>query len=268
VRKALRKNTVFVSIGLVNGEIGTVQPIHAIAKIVREFSAPSTKRVPSTKWGGAVLHTDACQGMYVPLQPHGLGVDLLTLDSGKMYGPRGAGALYVKHGTPLAPIMFGGSQEGGMRPGTENTMLAAGFAAALARAVRVRRQKAARLDTLRRELIAAIQADIQDAVVNGTAREQSPHIVNISIPDIGAEYIVMYMDERGVALSTKSACLEKKDASESHVVAALKVVPSAGGWRKENTLRFSLGAQTTRRDITAAAKLLKKAIEKYRSFHS
>jgi cysteine desulfurase len=263
VKDALRKNTVFVSIGLVNSEIGTIQPVHAIAKAIRAFSTPTTNSSRSTK-RTIVLHTDACQGMYVPLSPHGLGVDLLTLDSGKMYGPRGAGALYVKYKTPLAPIIYGGGQESGLRPGTENTMLCAGFAAALGEATQTRSDESTRLAELRKHLLEGIQKEISDHVLNGNAKDQSPHIANVSIAGIDVDYVVAFMGHRGIAISTKSACLERKDASESHVVAAL------GGekWRKENTLRFSIGVETSKRDITAAVKLLKEAVRKYRSFNS
>ena len=266
VKEALRKNTVLVSIGLVNGEIGTIQPIHAISKIVKEHevkfgnrvSKNSETRFPKT----AVMHTDACQGMYVSLVPQGLGVDLLTLDSTKMYGPRGVGILYVRKGTKLTPILFGGGQEQGLRSGTENTVLYAGFAEAFNRVARVREDEKKRLERLQEDFLREVSARIPDIVINGTGKHQSQHIANISVPNIDAEYTVLYLDARGVAISTKSACKEKEGSNESHVVKEL------GGekWRAENTLRFSFGSETTKENVSKALMLLEESASKQNSF--
>jgi cysteine desulfurase len=258
VTEALQQNTVLVSVGLVNSEIGTIQPIHAIGTLLRGTHVKIGGRVV----GKVVFHTDAAQGMYHALVPQGLGVDLMTLDSGKMYGPRGTGALYVRHGVTIAPVLRGGSQEEGRRPGTENVALYAGFAAAFKEGTEMRETEEQRLTKIREELVSSIGETLDGVVVNGTGKKQAPHILNISIADIDSEYVAMYLDQRGIALSTKSACLERTDSSQSHVVAAL------GGetWRAQNTLRLSFGRGTDAKDIPQIVEKIKEAVAVYQSF--
>jgi cysteine desulfurase len=244
VQLALKAHTVFVSIGWGNSEIGTVQPLAHIARAIRAHEDVHKTRV--------VFHTDAGQtSLYRPLQVHSLGVDLLTLDSGKLYGPRGVGALFVGKDVDLAPIMLGGKQERGLRAGTENVALAAGFAAALVYAAGERESEAKRLEKLRDYFASEIIARIPGAVVNGAHVQAMPHILNVSIPNIQSEYLVLALDHAGIAISTKSACREG-EASRSHVVEAL------GGetWRSQNTLRFSLGRSTTKKELIKVLRVL------------
>ncbi len=257
------ESTVLVSIALVNSEIGTVQPIHAIVKKIREKEEQLRK---DGKNISIAIHTDASQGMYENMEPHGLGVDILTLDAGKIYAPRGVGALYVRTGIKISPVLLGGSQEGGLRPGTENTALASAFARACLDAKSKKEGEHARLESVRSAMISQIQ-DIfgDDVVVNGEAKKQSPHILNISIKDIDSEYVAMYMDQRGVALSTKSACLERSDSNVSSVVSAL-AQDEDSAWRATNTLRFSFGITTTPEHGEVAVQLLKEAVDTYKSF--
>ncbi|MBL4644822.1 MAG: cysteine desulfurase [Candidatus Pacebacteria bacterium] len=258
VKAALKENTVLVSVALVNSEIGTVQPMHAIGKLLKE----TKPKVGGKTLEKTILHTDAAQGLYQSLVPQGLGVDLMSLDSGKMYGPRGVGVLYIKHGVKILPVLRGGSQEQGLRPGTENVALAAGFAAAFEEGVELRTGESERLSALNKELYEGLLAEIPDIIRNGDFKNQSPHILNISIPKIDSEYVSMYLDQRGVSLTTKSACLERSDASQSHVVAAL------GGekWRATNTLRFSFGRNTFAEDVFLIISKVRDAVETYRSF--
>ncbi|MBI2030771.1 cysteine desulfurase [Candidatus Kaiserbacteria bacterium] len=244
VQLALKPHTVFVSIGWGNSEIGTLQPL---AHIARELRAHEEKH--QTK---IVFHTDAGQApLYRPLQVHSLGVDLLTLDSGKLYGPRGIGALFVGKDVEFAPIMFGGKQERGLRAGTENVALAAGFAAALAYAAGERESEAKRLEKLRDHFASEMIARIPGAVINGDLAHAMPHILNISIPNIQSEYLTLALDHAGIAISTKSACREG-EASRSHVVEALGGEP----WRSQNTLRFSLGRSTTQEELIKVVSVL------------
>ena len=258
VEEALQSNTVLVSLALVNSEIGTVQPLHAIGKILKERE-PQVGDVSLEK---IVFHTDACQGMYQSLVPQGLNVDLLSLNAGKMYGPRGVGALYIRHGVRVAPVLRGGSQEDGLRPGTENVALAAGFAAAFSEVAERRTQESQRITELRESLITELKKVLPDIIVNGDAKTQTPHILNISIPGIDAEYVAMYLDQRGLAFSTRSACLARADAARSHVVAAL------GGedLRATSALRFSFGRDTHTRDISVIVEKLHEAVKTYRAF--
>lgn len=258
IEEVLQENTVLVSLALVNSEIGTVQPIHAIAKLLKD----KKPTVNGKSLGKVIFHTDACQGLYQSLVPQGLGVDLMSFDSGKMYGPRGMGALYIRRGVEVAPVLRGGSQEGGLRPGTEPVALCAGFAAAFQEAAEIRESEAQRLQGIRGELLGALQRDIPGVVLNGEGKNQSPHILNVSILKIDAEYVAMYLDQRGLALSTKSACLERTDANESHVVKAL------GGeeWRAKNTLRISFGRGTSSKEVHAIVEKIKEAVETYKGF--
>lgn len=241
VLNALRPETVLVSIGWANGEIGTIQPLRDIAHALR--AQPEV-----------LLHTDAGQApLYLSPQVHTLGVDMMTLDSGKLYGPRGVGAVYLSNRVALAPILHGGGQERGLRPGTENPLLALGFAEALRATGSEREHEARRLRALRERFLTALSA-ISGCIVNGEKR-MLPHIVNISIPGIQSEYVTLALDARGFALSTKSACREGHNR-RSHVVEAL----GGAEWRAENTLRFSFGRETTERDILRAVEALSEIV--------
>ncbi len=265
VAAALQENTVLVSVALVNSEIGTVQPLHAISKVLKEH----TPVIAGTTREKVLLHADACQGLYQSLIPQGLGVDLMTLDSGKMFGPRGAGALYVRRGVALAPVLRGGSQEQGLRPGTENIHLYAGFAEAFVEATELRVSEGERLTVIREALWEELAQHVPGVIRNGTARHQAPHILNISVPGISAEYVAMYLDQRGVALSTRSACLERTDQKGSHVVAALAHADSSSNgnaWRATSTLRFSFGRDTQLHDVQTIVQKVKEAVETYQSF--
>lgn len=235
VASAVKQNTALVSVGWANHEIGVVQPIRDIVRAVRD------------KNDACLVHTDAGQApLYLSSQVHSLGVDLLSLDAGKLYGPRGIGALYVGSRAELAPVIVGGGQERGLRAGTENVALAAGFAAAMRRMADERQDESKRVRSLRDVFIDGLSR-IDDAVVNGDASRSLPHLVNISIPHINSEYVTLALDREGISLSTKSACREGEEA-RSHVVAVL------GGdeWRARTTLRFSFGRGTRERDVRTA----------------
>jgi cysteine desulfurase len=233
VLQAVRPETVFLSIGWANNEIGVVQPIRDISRAVKE------------KDSKIVIHSDAGQApLYLSPQVHTLGVDLMSFGSNKLYGPHGVGSLYVATNTELAPIVLGGGQERGLRSGTENVALAAGFAAAFTQVARERESEARRLRELRNAFAKEIGEKIPGVIINTDLRHSLPHMLNISIPDIQGEYVALALDRAGISISTKSACAEG-DAKRSHVVATL------GGdeWRAENTLRFSLGRDTRARDL-------------------
>lgn len=247
IAEALRKDTVFVSIGWANNEIGTVQPLSKIAQVLRAHEEEHRTTV--------AFHSDAGQApLYLPSSVHSLDVDLLSLGAEKLYGPHGAGALYLSNRVELGATLFGGPQERGLRAGTENVALAAGFAAALDVVVRERADESKRLVTLRDELAQSLAARIPGLLVNGDLTKALPHMLNISIPDIQSEYVTLALDRAGIAVSTKSACREGEE-SRSHVVAALASAAEAVAkearveWRAQNTLRFSLGRGTTERDI-------------------
>lgn len=245
--QVLRPQTVFVSLGWANSEIGVVQPLSKLSRAIRTHEVAHGSRV--------LLHTDAGQAtLYEKTTVHTLGVDLLSLDSGKLYGPRGIGALYVKRGVELSSILFGGKQERGLRPGTENVVLATGCAAALIKVARTRATEHARLEKMRAELFTVLQHHIPTLILNTPLEHSLPHMLNISIPSIDTEYFVLSLDSAGIAVSTKSACREGEEA-QSHVVYALG---PTGGYtaevRSAHTIRLSLGQETTMKDIVRAGK--------------
>lgn len=248
--RAVRPETVLVSIGWANNETGTVQPLRDISRAVKEKN-------PSI-----VLHSDAGQApLYLSPQVHTLGVDMMSFGSNKLYGPHGIGALYVATNAELAPLVVGGGQERGLRSGTENVALAAGFAEAFACISRDRNEEAKRLRTLRDAFAEEIAKNIPEAVFNTELKRSLPHMLNISIPGINSEYVTLALDRVGIAVSTKSACAEGGNKA-SHVIEAL----SKEAWRAENTLRFSLGRGTSARDMKTAVMQLAKTIAKSRAW--
>ena len=252
IANALRPETVLVSVGWANSEIGTIQPIREISFAIRSHEKKTNRTV--------LLHSDAGQGpLYLSPEVHTLGVDLFSLGSGKLYGSRGIGALYIGKRVEIAPVVVGGDQERGLRAGTESPALAAGFAAALAAVSLERREEAARVGTLRDELSRIIEENVQGAVINGDLRQALPHMLNISIPHVNSEYVVLALDRCGIATSTKAACSEGR-SNESHVVAAL-VSRAAPRWRAENTIRLSLGRESRRGDISRAGKELSRILK-------
>lgn len=245
LKKAIKANTVLVSIMTVNNEVGTIQPIRDIAKVVRD--ARKKNQGPTLRldldFSYPLFHTDAAQAFLCEeLFVEKLGVDLMTLDGSKVYGPRGIGCLFVKRETPIEAIMHGGGQEGGLRSGTENLLSVAGFATALEIACAERFSQLKCLEGLRAQLIAGLKGIRADIVVNGSddPGKQSPHILNVSIPGIDNEFFLFQLDARGVACSTKSSCL--RDEEESYVLKAM-------GVDSANSLRFSFGRWTTKGEI-------------------
>ena len=272
LKKAMKPNTVLVSIMTVNNEIGSIQPIREIAKIVRHVKSEFNrvrlaKAVSSTskneeengvaKRTSQVLkypffHTDAAQAaLYSELYVEKLGVDLLTLDGSKIYGPRGMGCLYIKRGTQIKPIIQGGGQEFGMRSGTENLPGIAGFAKALeiARIEQLDRETIERFTYFRQLMIEGLKKARPDIKVNGPIDGSivSPHILNVSIPGIDNEFFVMQLDARGVACSTKSSCL--RDEDESYVLKAI-------GANSHESIRFSFGRGTKKRHVLKTLKII------------
>src|SRR3989338_8742231 len=243
VAKLLRKETVCVSIGWANNEIGVINPLSSIARVIHAHEERNSTRV--------IFHSDAGQApLYLAPQAHALGVDLLSLGGSKIYGPHGMGCLYANIRAGLAPIILGGGQERRLRAGTENVALAAGFVVALEEAGRLRAEESKRLKKMRDDFARENVAGIPGTIINGSLEHMLPHILNISIPNINSEYLLLALDRERIALSTKSSCSSGEKAS--HVVSAL------GGptWRAENTLRFSLGKDTKESELKRTIKIL------------
>lgn len=256
VGKLLKPETVFVSIGWANHEIGTIQPLSRIARLLRAHEQKYKSII--------IFHSDAGQApLYISPQIHTLGVDLMTFDAGKLYAPRGIGMCVGtrhlgKEGALLSPIILGGGQEWGMRAGTENPALASAFAKAFEHISHEREKEARRVRLLRDELARQLQAHVPGIIINNDTKHALPHMLNISIPNSASwrtsEYLLLQLDQAGISISTKSACKEGEQASS--VVRMLGGDPLAGGWRAENTLRFSLGRDTNSRDIQKTLNIL------------
>lgn len=254
IMSAIRQNTVLVSVQYANNEIGTIQPIAKIGKALHGL----THR--------PLFHCDACQApLYLNCLVNALGVDLLSLDAHKIYGPKGVGCLYVRRGARLAPLLYGGGQEQGRRATTENVPGIVGFAEALALAVREREKESFRLATLCDFFHSYILKDVgisQKVIINGSMerKERLPNNLNLSFPGADTEMLLLQLDAAGIAVSTKSSCL--KDERESYVVKAL-----GGGTRRARaTLRFSFGRWTTQKDLIYTAKALGKLLSTYPHF--
>lgn len=256
VAEAIKENTVLVSVMYVNNEIGVVQPLREITRTVRikkqdsGFKNKIDNRYP-------YVHTDACQSaLFYSLDVSTLGVDLLTLDGLKVYGPAGIGCLYVKSGVEISPIIFGGGQESGLRSGTENVAHIVGFAKALSLAKSERKELSERLQNLRDYFIDKILKKFPDVHLNGSPKYRSPNNINVCFPGLDAEYLVVALDTYGVCASYSSSCRTLKEDSSSYVVDALG--------NKEcslSSIRFTLGRATTKSDIDFALYALEKAVE-------
>ncbi|MBX4210531.1 cysteine desulfurase [Candidatus Parcubacteria bacterium] len=249
IKKAITPDTVLVSVMYANNEIGTIQPIHEVAKIVRHARKERSSTLP-------YFHTDASQAAnYLDIHVDRLGVDLMTLDGSKIYGPKGIGILYARRGVPLRPIIFGGGQERSLRSGTENVALIVGIARALEITTKIKEKESKRLTKIRDYCISEIKKNFPDTLVNGDEDKRLPNNVNVCFPKLDSEFLVLSLDAQRIMASAATACLNIGDQNSSYVIEATG--------RKEcaaSSLRFTFGRGTKKSDITALIKALKNAI--------
>jgi cysteine desulfurase len=247
VRAAMTADTALVSVMHANNEIGTIQPVAEIAAIAHE--------------GGALMHTDAVQSAgKIRLDVRALGIDLLALSAHKFNGPKGAGALWIKRGTRLLPILTGGKHERSRRAGTENVAGIVGFGVAARLAARKWASEGARLAALRDRLEAGILESVPGTAVNGMPDRRVPNTTNISFDRVEAESLLIALDLEGVAVSTGSAC-SSGTLEPSHVLRAM----GFPAHRTQNSLRFSLGMYSTEAEVDRVIALLPGLVEKLRS---
>ncbi len=238
VADALTDDTVLVSIMHANNEVGTIQPIREIAEIVHAR--------------GAYLHTDAVQTFgQMPVTVDTLGADLITLSGHKVYGPKGVGALYVRSGIAIEPLLHGGGQERERRAGTENVAAIAGFGEAVRCLLPERPAEAARLTVLRDRLWAALSARLPGIVLNGHLTYRLPNNLNVSLPGLDAETLLLALDRAGVSASSGSACTSGS-IEPSHVLTAMSL-PDV---RLKSALRLTLGRGTTAEEIDRTVEIL------------
>lgn len=247
LRRKIDAKTVLVSIMYANNEIGTVQSIREIARLVNE-----TRRRRGAKALPLYFHTDACQSAnYLDLHVARLGVDLLSLNGGKIYGPKQSGALYVKAGAKLLPLVQGGGQERGLRSGTENVAGAIGFAAALELAQKTRHDETARLQKLQKQLMDQVQKTIPDIVINGSRKYRLPNNIHVTIPGQDNERLLIRLDEAGILAAAGSACSASRE-TPSHVLRAIGLSDAAA----RASLRLTMGRGTTQAMIERCLQVL------------
>jgi cysteine desulfurase len=247
LREAITDETALVSVMHANNEIGTVQPVTELAAIAHER--------------GAIFHTDAVQSAgKLTLDVRRLGADLVSISAHKFYGPKGAGALWIKRGTRLTAVLTGGKHERSRRAGTENVAGIAGLGAAALLAARKLESEAIRLGALRDRLESAVLAAIPGTAVNGVRSPRVPNTTNLSFDGIEAESLLIALDLEGFAVSTGSAC-SSGTLEPSHVLRAMGL-PSH---RTQNSIRISLGARNTDEEVDAFLEKLPKVVEKLRT---
>lgn len=255
IQNALKENTILVSIMYANNEIGTIQPISEIAKIIRNFRHPTSK-----DYSYPYFHTDACQAAeYLDMNVQKLGIDLMTVNGSKIYGPKGVGFLYIKKGVKLSPNTYGGGQESGIRPGTENISGIVGLNEAFKIAQKEKDKESKKLTALRDYFIKKLNEKIPNIILNGDPNLRLPNNANISILGIEGESALLYLDEKGISIATGSACTSNS-LDPSHVIMALgRPYEYAHG-----SLRFSLGKITTKKDLDYVLKVLPPIVKKLR----
>lgn len=259
LRNSLTDDVVLVSVGYVNSETGVVQNMRAIAEVIQTVRDERQVRGVTTP---LYLHTDASQAAgLLDLNVSRLGVDLMTLNAGKCYGPKQVGLLYVRAGIHLKPLILGGGQEMGLRSGTENVTGIIGFAKALELAEKLRGGEVKRLGELRSKLKQCLINNLPDVRINENTKANSPAILNISVPGVDGERVVFGLDERGVQVATGSACAANKGV-RSHVLTAMGLDEAA----VDGSLRISMGRFTTEQDINQAGQIIVDVINEQRQF--
>ena len=247
LREALAEDTAVVSVMHANNEIGTIQPIAELARLAHER--------------GALFHTDAVQSAgKIPVDVKALGVDLLSMSAHKFYGPKGVGALWIRRGLRVMPILTGGRQERSRRAGTENVAGIVGMGVAARTASGKMEDEGRRLSALRDRLEAGILRSVPGTAVNGSASARVPNTTNISFDRTEAESLLIALDLQGVAVSTGSAC-SSGTLEPSHVLKAM----GFNSHRTQNSIRFSLGAANTEAEIVRVIGVLPGIVEKLRS---
>lgn len=250
---AIDDHTVLVSVMYANNEVGTVQPIRQIAAALAKLRTERQKRGNKLP---LLFHVDAAQASnYLDLHVHRLGVDLMTINGGKVYGPKQTGLLFVRSGVVLKPLIDGGGQERGLRSGTENIPGIIGLSSALKLAVDQRHEETKRLQALQTYFIAELQKAFPEVIINGSLKQRLPNNVHITVPGRDNERVLMALDIHGIYAAAGSACSASND-EPSHVLQAM-------GYKADyiqNSLRFSMGRSTTQENVDHLLQTLPKVL--------
>ncbi|HEY4964099.1 MAG TPA: cysteine desulfurase family protein [Candidatus Saccharimonadales bacterium] len=245
--------TILVSVMYVNNEIGTIQPIAKIAKVVAEIRI---KRLEEGITTPILLHTDACQASnYLDLHISRLGVDMMTINGGKVYGPKQSGVLFIKAGTILKPLIDGGGQEHGLRSGTESLVNAAGFAVALEIAQKMRKDESKRLTELRDYFYQELQRISPEPIINGNVKHKIANNVHFSIPGQDNEALLFKLDQQNILAAAGSAC-SASSLEPSHVLGAIGLSDELA----RSSIRMTLGRGTNKRQLRETIKVLSQII--------
>jgi cysteine desulfurase len=244
----VESKTVLVSVMAVNNEVGTIQDVTSISQAVKAENAST------------LVHTDAVQALgNVPVDVTEWGVDLAAFAAHKLGGPKGVGALYVRSGVPVEPLVHGGGQERGLRSGTLNVPGIVGFGIAAEIAAKEVGDKATRLLELRGHMLEGVRSIVPDVRVNGDLAERVPGNLNVTIPGADAETMLLLLDRAGIACSSGSACASGA-IDPSHVLSAMGLSPDEAG----SSLRFSLGRTSSLADIEALLAMLPEVVSRAR----
>ena len=242
LRKAVRPDTILITVMHANNELGTIEPVEEIGSIAAE--------------NGIIFHTDAVQTFgHIPIDIERCHIDMLSASAHKLYGPKGIGLLYIDPGSPFGSFMFGGRQEKGLRPGTENVSSIAGFARAAVLAGERMEEEAAREAALRDMMGRLLKQTIPGVRINGTADRRLPGILNVTFPGYDAEALLILLDQNGICASAGSAC-SAGALEPSHVLRACGFTAEEA----KQTLRFSLGKETTSAEIEETVNVLERII--------
>lgn len=251
----MRPETVLVAVMYVNNEIGTIQPIKEITKLVRWYKKKNDLKLYP------LVYTDAIQATnYLDINVDRLGVDLMSLSGSKIYGPKSSGVLYIRDRKNIEPLLHGGDQEFGLRAGTEDVAQIVGFTKALEITRSVSERECDRLGELQKYFFELIKKSGIKYQVNGSVEYRIPNNINISIPHVSSERLVIELGAQGICAASKSACREQ-DGEDSYVIAAIRKNISSNG-----SIRFTMGRSTTKRDVEKTVKKLVEIVKKIRTF--
>lgn len=252
IEEAIKPNTILVSVMYVNNEIGTVQPIKEIGKLIEKTNKNREQKI--------LFHTDATQAInYFDCKVDNLGVDLLSMSAHKIYGPKGAGCLFIRKNTPIKRIQDGGGQEFGLRSSTHNVPGIVGLGSALDLAEKERQKVSKIVEKLRDHLISRVMKEIKGVKLNGARLKRSPNNANFIFRDVEGEGLLLGLDLNGIAVSTGSAC-STGDLRPSHVLMAIGLSEE----ESHGSLRITLGKYTTKYEIDYAINALKEVVARLR----
>ncbi len=255
LKNAIKENTILISIMYANNEVGTIEPIAEMGKLLKKINLGREKN----KLPKVYFHTDAVQAVnYLDCDVDNLGVDLFSLSGHKIYGPKGVGVLYIRQETKIKKLQQGGEQENNLRAGTHNVPGIVGLGKAIS-LISEHRKKTGEIKKLRDYLVNEILKNIPNSQLNGSKKFRLPHNANISFKGIEGESLLMMLDQEGIAISTGSAC-SSASLEPSHVLTAMKIPPELS----HSSIRFTLGKDTTKKEITFVLKVLVEKVEKLR----